>query len=78
MKKKLTAEEQEEWDKVVVARFDLVCSEAHKNNVSLLLTMKRVGCKMQLTVVTDMMRKYKKSQLCSIHCNCIVGIVWII
>jgi proline dehydrogenase len=31
-KQKLTAEE-EEWDKVV-ARFDLVCSEAHKNNVS--------------------------------------------
>jgi proline dehydrogenase len=35
-KKKLTAEEQEEWDKVV-ARFDLVCSEASKNNVSLLI-----------------------------------------
>jgi hypothetical protein len=47
-KQKLTAEEQEEWDKVV-ARFDLVCSEAYKIMYHYLLTAKRVGCKMQLT-----------------------------
>jgi proline dehydrogenase len=35
-KKRVNCREQEEWDKVV-ARFDLVCSEAQKNNVSLLI-----------------------------------------
>jgi proline dehydrogenase len=61
-KQKLTAEEQEEWDKVV-ARFDLVCSEAHKNNVSLLIDGEESWMQDAADeLVTDMMRKYNKEK----------------
>jgi proline dehydrogenase len=56
----------------------LVCSEAYKNN-ALLIDEESWMQDAADELVTDMMRKYnKESQLCSIHCNCIVGIVWII
>lgn len=61
-KQKLTAEEQEEWDKVV-ARFDLVCSEAYKNNVSLLIDAEESWMQDAADeLVTDMMRKYNKEK----------------
>jgi proline dehydrogenase len=54
----LTPVEQAEWNRVV-ARFDLVCKEAHSKNVALLIDGEESW--MQDTaddLVTDMMRKY--------------------
>ncbi|MEZ7497909.1 proline dehydrogenase family protein [Flavobacterium sp. Arc3] len=61
-KQTLTSKEQEEWDKVV-ARFDLVCSEAHKNNVALLIDGEESWMQDAADeLVIDMMRKYNKEK----------------
>jgi proline dehydrogenase len=61
-KQTLTAKEQEEWDRVV-ARFDLVCSEAHKKNVALLIDGEESWMQDAADeLVTAMMRKYNKEK----------------
>jgi proline dehydrogenase len=61
-KKEVNCRRAEEWDKVV-ARFDLVCSEAHKNNVSLLIDGEESWMQDAADeLVTDMMRKYNKEK----------------
>jgi len=61
-KKALTSKEQEEWDRVV-ARFDLVCSEAHKKNVALLIDGEESWMQDAADdLVTEMMRKYNKEK----------------
>jgi len=61
-KKALTPEEQAEWDKVV-ARFDLVCSEAHKKNVALLIDAEESWMQDAADdLVTKMMQKYNKEK----------------
>jgi proline dehydrogenase len=54
----LTPEEQAEWSRVV-ARFDLVCKEAHSKNVALLIDGEESWMQDAADdLVTDMMRKY--------------------
>jgi proline dehydrogenase len=62
-KQTLTPEEQAEWDRVV-ARFDLVCSEAHKKNVALLIDAEESWMQDAADdLVTEMMRKYNKEKV---------------
>ncbi|WP_269222812.1 proline dehydrogenase family protein [Flavobacterium sp. IMCC34518] len=62
-KQTLTSEEQAEWDRVV-ARFDLVCSEAHKKNVALLIDAEESWMQDAADdLVTEMMRKYNKEKV---------------
>lgn len=61
-KQTLNTKEQEEWDRVV-ARFDLVCSEAHKKNVALLIDGEESWMQDAADdLVTEMMRKYNKEK----------------
>ena len=61
-KQVLTAAEQEEWERVV-ARFDHVCSEAHKKDVALLIDGEESWMQDAADdLVTDMMRKYNKEK----------------
>jgi len=61
-KQPLTAEEQAEWNRVV-ARFDEVCSEAHKKNVALLIDGEESWMQDAADeLVTNMMRKYNKEK----------------
>ncbi|MBF4470921.1 proline dehydrogenase family protein [Flavobacterium sp. HJJ] len=58
----LTPEEQAEWDRVA-ARFDLVCGEAHKKNVALLIDAEESWMQDAADdLVTEMMRKYNKEK----------------
>ncbi|WP_417941391.1 proline dehydrogenase family protein [Flavobacterium sp. RS13.1] len=62
-KQTLTSKEQEEW-KRVVARFDRVCSEAHKKDVALLIDAEESWMQDAADdLVTDMMRKYNKDKV---------------
>ena len=62
-KQTLTPEEKAEWDRVV-ARFDLVCSEAHKKNVALLIDAEESWMQDAADdLVTEMMRKYNKEKV---------------
>ncbi|MFV8369458.1 proline dehydrogenase family protein [Flavobacterium sp. LB2R40] len=57
-KQTLTSEEQAEWDRVV-ARFDLVCKDAHSKNVALLIDGEESWMQDAADdLVTEMMRKY--------------------
>jgi proline dehydrogenase len=59
---KLTSKEQEEWNRVV-ARFDLICSEAHKKDVALLIDGEESWMQDAADdLVTEMMRKYNKEK----------------
>ncbi|MBB1194591.1 proline dehydrogenase [Flavobacterium sp. SOK18b] len=59
---KLNEEEQIEWNRVV-ARFDLVCKEAHEKNVSLLIDGEESWMQDAADdLVTQMMRKYNKEK----------------
>ncbi|WP_281225185.1 proline dehydrogenase family protein [Flavobacterium aquiphilum] len=59
----LSPEEQSEWDRVV-ARFDQVCSEAHKKNVALLIDAEESWMQDAADdLVTEMMRKYNKEKV---------------
>lgn len=61
-KQTLNTNEQAEWDRVV-ARFDNVCSEAHKKNVALLIDGEESWMQDAADeLVTDMMRKYNKEK----------------
>jgi proline dehydrogenase len=61
-KQVLSSEEQAEWDRVV-ARFDLVCNEAHKKNVALLIDAEESWMQEAADdLVTEMMRKYNKEK----------------
>ena len=61
-KQPLTADEKKEWEKVI-ARFDLVCSEAHKKDIALLIDAEESWMQDAADdVVTDMMRKYNKEK----------------
>ncbi|MGO4819064.1 proline dehydrogenase family protein [Flavobacterium sp. W22_SRS_FP1] len=61
-KQALTAIEQLEWDRVV-ARFDLVCSEAHKKDVALLIDGEESWMQDAADdLVTEMMQKYNKEK----------------
>ncbi|WP_264564200.1 proline dehydrogenase family protein [Flavobacterium sp. N3904] len=61
-KQALTSEEQAEWDRVV-ARFELVCSEAHKKDVALLIDAEESWMQEAADdLVTEMMRKYNKEK----------------
>jgi proline dehydrogenase len=61
-KQKLTNDEQGEWDRVV-ARFDLICSEAHKKDVALLIDGEESWMQDAADdLVTEMMRKYNKEK----------------
>lgn len=61
-KQMLSAKEQQEWDRVV-ARFDLVCSEAHKKEVALLIDAEESWMQDATDeLVTNMMRKYNKEK----------------
>ena len=61
-KQTLTSDEQVEWNRVV-ARFDLVCSEAHKKNVALLIDGEESWMQDAADdLVTEMMRKYNKEK----------------
>lgn len=54
----LTSNEKLEWDRVV-ARFELVCSKAHKNDVALLIDAEESWMQDAADdLVTEMMRKY--------------------
>jgi proline dehydrogenase len=58
----LTPSEQAEWDRVI-ARFDLVCSEAHKKDVALLIDAEESWMQDAADdLVTEMMRKYNKEK----------------
>ncbi|OOG66765.1 proline dehydrogenase family protein [Flavobacterium sp. A45] len=62
-KQTLFPEEQTEWDRVV-ARFDLVCNEAHKKNVALLIDGEESWMQDAADdLVTEMMRKYNKEKV---------------
>ena len=62
-KQALTSEEQTEWNRVV-ARFDQVCSEAHKKNVALLIDAEESWMQDAADdLVTEMMRKYNKEKV---------------
>ncbi|WP_276379988.1 proline dehydrogenase family protein [Flavobacterium sp. H4147] len=61
-KQTLTPAEQAEWDRVV-ARFDKICSEAHKKDVALLIDGEESWMQDAADdLVTDMMRKYNKEK----------------
>ncbi|OOV16531.1 proline dehydrogenase family protein [Flavobacterium sp. LM4] len=61
-KQVLTPSEQEEWSRVV-ARFDHVCSEAHKKDVALLIDGEESWMQDAADdLVTEMMRKYNKEK----------------
>jgi proline dehydrogenase len=61
-KKSLTLEELAEWNRIV-ARFDLVCSEAHKNNIALLIDAEESWMQDAADdLVTQMMQKYNKEK----------------
>ena len=61
-KQTLTSDEQVEWNRVV-ARFDLVCTEAHKKNVALLIDGEESWMQDAADdLVTEMMRKYNKEK----------------
>jgi proline dehydrogenase len=61
-KQTLTPEEQAEWNRVV-ARFELVCSEAHKKDVALLIDAEESWMQDAADdLVTEMMRKYNKEK----------------
>ena len=58
----LTPAEQDEWERVV-ARFDHVCSEAHKKDIALLIDGEESWMQDAADdLVTDMMRKYNKEK----------------
>ncbi|HSD06179.1 proline dehydrogenase family protein [Flavobacterium sp.] len=62
-KASLTPEEQTEWNKVV-ARFEEVCSEAHKKDVALLIDAEDSWMQDAADdLVTEMMRKYNKEKV---------------
>ncbi|PZX92132.1 proline dehydrogenase [Flavobacterium aquariorum] len=62
-KQTLTSDEQAEWERVV-ARFDQVCSEAHKKNVALLIDAEESWMQDAADdLVTEMMRKYNKEKV---------------
>jgi len=59
----LTPEEQNEWNRVV-ARFEEVCSEAHKKDVALLIDAEDSWMQDAADdLVTEMMRKYNKEKV---------------
>ncbi|PWB19026.1 proline dehydrogenase family protein [Flavobacterium sp. HTF] len=61
-KQTLSAEEQQEWNRVV-ARFDKICSEAHKKDVALLIDGEESWMQDAADdLVTEMMRKYNKEK----------------
>ena len=61
-KEALTPEEQLEWHRIV-ARFDLVCKEAHQKKVALLIDAEESWIQDAADeLVTNMMRKYNKEQ----------------
>ncbi|WP_343617605.1 proline dehydrogenase family protein [Flavobacterium sp.] len=61
-KQTLSPAEQAEWDRVV-ARFDKICSEAHKKDVALLIDGEESWMQDAADdLVTDMMRKYNKEK----------------
>ena len=61
-KKTLTSDEQVEWNRVV-ARFDIVCSAAHKKDVALLIDGEESWMQDAAdNLVTEMMRKYNKEK----------------
>ncbi|MFV5690234.1 proline dehydrogenase family protein [Flavobacterium sp. ZT3R25] len=61
-KQTLTPEEQAEWSRVV-ARFDLVCKDAHSKNVALLIDGEESWMQDAADdLVTEMMRKYNKEK----------------
>ncbi len=61
-KQTLTPEEQAEWNRVV-ARFDLVCNDAHAKNVALLIDGEESWMQDAADdLVTEMMRKYNKEK----------------
>ncbi|MDI6034390.1 proline dehydrogenase family protein [Flavobacterium sp. LB2P84] len=61
-KQTLTPEEQAEWNRVV-ARFDLVCKDAHSKNVALLIDGEESWMQDAADdLVTEMMRKYNKEK----------------
>ncbi len=61
-KEELSNEEQLEWDKVVY-RFDLVCQEAYKKDVALLIDAEESWMQDAADeLVTEMMRKYNKEK----------------
>jgi len=61
-KETLTPSEQTEWNKVI-ARFELVCSEAHKKNVALLIDAEESWMQDAADdLVTEMMCKYNKEK----------------
>lgn len=61
-KQALTPEEQIEWNKVI-ARFDLVCGEAHKKDVALLIDAEESWMQEAADdLVTKMMQKYNKEK----------------
>jgi proline dehydrogenase len=61
-KETLTKEEQLEWEKVI-QRFDLVCQEAHKKDVALLIDAEETWMQDAADdLVTEMMRKYNKEK----------------
>ncbi|MBD0726305.1 proline dehydrogenase [Flavobacterium sp. L1I52] len=58
----LTEAEQAEWDRVV-ERFDIICSEAHKKDVALLIDAEESWMQDAADdIVADMMRKYNKEK----------------
>jgi len=61
-KETLTKEEELEWEKVL-HRFDLVCQEAHKKDVALLIDAEESWMQGAADdLVTEMMRKYNKEK----------------
>ena len=61
-KQELSVEEKAEWDRIV-NRFDLVCSEAHKKGVSLLIDAEESWMQDAADdLVTQMMQKYNKEK----------------
>jgi proline dehydrogenase len=61
-KEALTTQEQEEWNRVV-ARFDTVCQEGHKKDVTLLIDGEESWMQDAADdLVTSMMRKYNKEK----------------
>ncbi|RTY92086.1 proline dehydrogenase [Flavobacterium sp. RSP46] len=61
-KQTLTPEEQAEWNRVM-ARFDLVCKDAHSKNVALLIDGEESWMQDAADdLVTEMMRKYNKEK----------------
>jgi len=62
-KQTLSSDEKAEWDRVV-ARFDLVCKEAHDKNVALLIDAEESWMQDAADdLVTEMMRKYNTEKV---------------